>query len=766
MPFTTRERTFTLGTPLGEDELLIQTFEGSEHLSQPFHFKLTLLSERDDITPDKLIGKRVTLGIETADAERHWTGLVSSFTRLGTRKAAGTSDETLTTYHCEIVPWIRLMMLNEDCRIFQNQSIPEIVEAIFADFQFSDYEFQLTGTYEPLVYCTQYRETNFNFIARLLERAGIYYYFRHEAKTETLVLVDNKDGNPPLDPPQIRFGLHGNYQDGDTISGISRSELIRSGRIVTHDYNFEKPATDLTASADSMVKIGDNSNYERFISPAGYTERNQGEKLARLLVEVEESEHETLRGESDARLLTAGYVFDLEDHPDDDLNQRFLIVSVEHHGNNNLDGDGSSSYHNNFSVIPHDVPYRSPLTTARARMPGPQTAVVTGPPGEEIYTDKHGRVKVHFFWDRRDHHDDKSSCWLRVAQTWAGRGWGSFYLPRVGMEVIVDFLEGDPDRPIVIGCVYNGDNTPPYELPGEMTKSTIKTWSSKGGDGFNELRFEDKKGSEQVFIHAQKDLDLRVQNDSREWVEQDRHLVVKRDRLEEVHRSHHLYIKKDHAVEIAGDDNLKISGKQAIKISGSQSVKVDGAVGESFQSHSEQVASNYYLNAGANVVIEAGAMITLKVGGNYITISPAGVTIVGTIVMINSGGPQASGSAASLVPPLAVLAAAVADKAIPGQKMDVSPLGKTRPAKPPGHAAVHDPDADENKKKTHYIEVELVDDNGKPVAGESVRVTLPDGSTVAEGTTDEKGRYKVTHIDPGQCKVSFPNLDQDAWKPA
>lgn len=762
--FSTTQRTYLFETPLGEDELLIAGFEGSERLSRPFRFNLDVRSERDDIQPGDLIGKRVALRVETADDERHWTGVVSTFTRLATEQVAGSANDTLTTYHCEVVPWIWMLLLNEDSRIFQNLSIPDIVEKIFSDFGYKDYELQLNSSYDPLVYCTQYRETSFAFIARLLERAGIWYWFKHEDKLEKLILTDSPEGAPDLATPAIRYGLPGSYQESDVISAFDRRERIRSGRIVMRSYDFEKPAADLETRVESLVRMGDNSGFERYLHPGGYVDRGDGERIARLLMEAEEAGHATIDGASDARLLTPGYAFELEEHPDDGFNQKYLVVAVEHRGRNNLDEGEGASYHNTFSVIPHEVPFREPPVTPKPHIAGVQTAVVTGPSGEEIYTDEHGRIKIHLLWDRWGTADDKASCWARVMQGWAGNTWGSFVLPRIGMEVVVAFENGDPDFPLVIGCVYNGANKPPYPLPAEATKSTFKTNSSKGGGGFNELRFEDKKDNEQIFINAQKDIDVRVGHDSRAWVEQDSSLIVKRDRMEQTGRSHHAHVKKDRVAEIAGDDNLKVTGKQAIQIQGSQSLKVDSSVAESFQSHSAQVATNYYLDAGANVVVEAGAMITLKVGGNYITVSPAGVAIVGTIVLINSGGPQASGAAASLVPPIAVQQAATADTADPGKKTAVSMKSGQNKGRAPPDAPAHDPE--QSKDKTHHIEIELRDEAGQPVAGEAVEVTLPDGETVAAGTTNEKGLFKVEHIDAGNCKISFPDLDGNAWEEA
>ena len=756
MPISTAERLFDLSTPLGDDVLLVQRFEGRECLSTPFRFRLTLASEQEDIQPDELLGKRVTLRVYTDEDERHWTGWVASFERAGEARDTD-SDTRATRYLCEIVPWFWFLQLHEDSRIFQNQSIPEIVEALFKEFQFSDYELHLTGSYPPLVYCTQYQETTFNFISRLLERAGIHYFFRHEEDAEIMVLTDNRDNNPKLESETLPFHQQILLEERDGISWLSRRYASRTGRYVTSDYDFTKPSTDLKVSINSLIRTGNNADFERFRHPGGYTELTEGDQLTKVEIEAEEAEYETLEGSSNVRMLTPGYVFTLEDHPIEAMNEEYLIVSVDHSGTNNLSdlgGGEPSTYSNRFTVIPHRVTYRAPLKTPRARVRGPQTAVVTGPKSEEIYTDEYGRIKVHFFWDRRSKRNEKSSCWLRVAQVWAGRQWGAMFIPRIGQEVIVDFLDGDPDRPIVVGSVYNAENMPPYALPAEQTKSTIKTMSTKGGEGFNEIRFEDKKGSEQLFINAQKDMDLRVGNDRRTAIERDDHLVVERHRHADVHGNSHEHVKQDRIAEIGGDDHVTIAGLQTISIAGSQSLKVDGQVGESFKTHSESVTTNYYLNAGANVVIEAGAKLSLKVGGSFIDISAAGIFIQAPMVMINSGGGPASGIAASLVAPAKPVIAKLATRADPGKVFEGGG---------DGDEPEHDPDAEENQDKTHYIEVQLVDEEGNPVTGERVKFKLPNGK-IATRITNEEGVAKVVRIDPGNCEISFPGLDDKAWE--
>jgi type VI secretion system secreted protein VgrG len=333
----------------------------------------------------------------------------------------------------------------------------------------------------------------------------------------------------------------------------------------------------------------------------------------------------------------------------------------------------------------------------------------------------------------------------------------------VGQEVVVDFIEGDPDRPIITGRVYNAEHMPPYELPAEMTKSTTKSYSSKGGGGFNEIRLEDKKESEQIFIHGEKDLDIRIKNDRKEWIGQNRHLIVTRDKMEKIDRDSHINIARDGIHKIGRDHHLEIAGKSAVKVTGSHSTNVTGDVIEEFKAnHSSQVTQNLYLKA-MQIVIEASTGITLKVGGNFITIDPAGVAIKGMpMVQINSAGAALSGSPGSLVSPLSPTAALEAAKAKPGEASQ--PQSGSARLSAASDAPTHDPNAEENKDKKHWIEIELQDEAGLPVTGEPFRITLPDGSTVADGTTDDKGCARVENIDPGACTVTFPNLDQEAWK--
>jgi type VI secretion system secreted protein VgrG len=468
-----------------------------------------------------------------------------------------------------------------------------------------------------------------------------------------------------------------------------------------------------------------------------------------------------------------GRLFTLTNAPRGDQARDYLIVGASYDLRDNAyesSPEEPVTYRCGFTVLQSKQQFRPARITPRPIVRGTQTAMVVGPDGEEIYCDQYGRIKVLFHWDRYGKGDENSSCWIRVSQNLSGKRWGMVFIPRIGQEVIVDFLEGDPDRPIVIGAVYNGLEMPPYPLAEHKTKTVIfKSNSSLGGNGFNEIRIEDKKDEEQVFVHGEKDLDVRVKNDRREWIGRDRHLVVKRDKVEEVDRDEHGVVKRDRVEEVKRDDNLTVGGKQSISITGSHSLTVTGNVGEDFKmNHHESVTMNYSLKA-LQVVVEGLVGLTIKVGGSFITLTPAGIQIMGPLVMINSGGVPLMAPPVPAIAPMAALVADIADNADPGS-MDESYRRQHEALSPEDRKAKdapwHDPESPESKKKRHWIEIELIDDQGKPVPGERYRITLPDGTTLAEGTLDAKGRARVDGIDPGTCKVTFPDLDAPTWKPA
>ena len=635
----------------GEDDLLIEEMSGHEAVSELFEFRLRLLSEHDDIDPRKIIGKWAILRIETWDSrhmagERHWNGYVSRFAQTG-RAPSADGEGDLYTYECDIVPWFWMLTQHEDCRIFQNLSVPDIVETIFGEFAFSDYKLELTETHPQLEYCTQYNETTFDFISRLIEREGIHYYFRHndeggESK-HILVFTDNKDSNPALDPDELPFHHDGHAEDFDAIRSLSRNEQMRTRKVTLHDWDYKKRGS-VGENTPTVLDIGSDHELERYRYPGGFVaqsgaaDASAGKHLSKVIMEAEESSHLRFRGDSQIRTLAPGHTFTLYDHPFDAFNVEYLLLSVWHHGRNNLtaDGGGGGDYGNEFTLQPHDTGYRAPLATRKGQVRGPQTAIVVGPPGEEIYTDDLGRIKVRFPWDRKvpgrstDMPDDKATCWIRVAQMWAGNGYGTMFIPRVGMEVVVDFLEGDPDKPIAVGCVYNGINKPPYALPGEATKSTIKTLSSKGGGGTNELRFEDKKGSEELFIQAQKDFNVNVKASKHEGIGGNSDLKIGGYGRTYIKGEHDLRVDADSSTFVVGDflqgtkADLQLHAEQEVRVVGNNQVCV-----------SSPVSVDIF---GGKTVIEADKFISLKVGSNGIVIDPSGVSVIGTMIRLNSGG--------------------------------------------------------------------------------------------------------------------------------
>ena len=768
-------RPFRVKTSLGDDALLVDSFVGVERVSEPFRFLLRLLSPDPNVDMQSLLTQPAVLSLQLdTDTERHIHGNISRI------KLLEYGTDGMAAYEAEVVPWFWFLNLFSDCRIFQNMSVPDIVEKVFKDRGFSDFDARLQGTYSPRVYCVQYRETDFNFVSRLLEEEGIFYFFEQSEDKHTLVLADDVSAFAAC-PNQAtaRFSPStGGNMDEDSVATLEAEFRVQTGTASHTDYDFTKPNTSLFATLAGQQK-GEAYDY-----PGKYLTKDDGDHYARIRLEELEVNISTVRGESNCMGFECGYKFTLSDHYRDSANMDYTILMLEHHARNASYRAGTVDpfdYRNRFEAIPNSVPFRPPRRARKPVIEGTQTAVVVGKSGEEIWTDQYGRVVVQFFWDRQGTSDENSSCWIRVAQGWAGKQWGFICIPRIGQEVIVSFLEGDPDRPIITGSVYNAVEMPPYTLPDHQTQSTWKSMSSKGGGGFNEMRFEDDKGSEQIFIHGEKDMDMRIKNDRREWIGEDRHLVVTRDKLEKTGRDSHLDLTRDHIEKIGRDHHLTISGKEAISITGSHSLAVTGDVIEQFSgNHSSQVTQNLYLNA-MQVVIEATMGLTLNVGSNFITIDATGIAISGMpMVQINSAGSALSGSPGSLVSPLSPTDATDASDADPGAVTSVTPGTAATPASmslqdiPPAtpgkksaasNAPTHDPNSPANKNKTHYIEIKLVDDDGNPVAGEPYKITLADGTTVADGTLDDKGFARVDNIDPGTCQITFPSRDQQDWSP-
>lgn len=514
---TQATRHIAIETPLGEDALLLQSFSGHEEISRLFEYDLELLSEDYEINFDDIIGQNVTVRMELPEGGRRYlNGHISRFVQ-GVSKSP-----QFAQYRATMVPWLWFLTRTSDCRIFQEKTVPDIVKEVFSDLGFSDIEDRLSGGYRTWTYCVQYRETDFNFVSRLMEQEGIYYYFSHEQGKHTIVLCDSLSKHDPFgDYGQIDFIP--DTQSSAILERISEWTLekqVQSGKFAHIDYNFEKPSTSLMSNEEDP-KSHDRADYEIYDYPGEYSEKPDGDRYAKVRMEELAHSHEICSGQSDSRGICAGHLFTLTKHTRKDQNREYLIVSTDYQAaavDYETSGGTGALCACSFQVLPSSVQFRPERKTPKPVIQGTQTAVVTGPAGEEIYTDEHGRIKVQFHWDREGKYDENSSCWIRVSHGWAGAGWGAMYIPRIGHEVIVDFIEGDPDRPIITGRVYHGTNKPPYDLPAEKTKSTLKSDSTIGGGGFNELRFEDKKGSEEVFIHAEKDWNIQVKNCESETV--------------------------------------------------------------------------------------------------------------------------------------------------------------------------------------------------------------------------------------------------------
>jgi type VI secretion system secreted protein VgrG len=766
-------RQIAVGTPLGDDVLLLRGFTFREQLGRPFEMTLDMVSDTSDIKFADIVGQNVTVRIQKPmdDQTRYYNGIVRQFVQMP-------GSGRTTQYTATVVPWLWLLTRTSDCRIFQDKTVPDIIKEVFRVHGLTDFEDRLSGSYRTWEYCVQYRETDFNFVSRLMEQEGIYYFFTHENGKHKMTLVDSKSSHEPLAgyesipfrPPSTQF------REKEFIHEVAIAQEVQPGTYAHTDYDFKSPKKDLQTKS-LIQRQHAQADFELFDYPGVFVEYGEGESYSRVRIEELHTGFEVARCKTNARGVATGCKFTMADHPRADLNKDFLVVdSTVTASTDEFDSapgaTTGTTFQCGFECIDLQSQFRTARTTRKPEIRGPQTAVVAGPAGEEIHTDKYGRVKVQFHWDRYSKADENSSCWIRVSQAVAGKKWGQLFLPRIGQEVIVEFLEGDPDRPIITGRVYNGVVMPPYELPANKTMSTLKSNSSKGGAGFNEIRFEDKKGEEQIFIHGEKNQDIRIKNDRFEWIGNNRHLIVKKDKFEHVENKRHEIVDVDHMEEIGKDRHLKVKGKEAKEIADTQSLKVGGNVAEKFgANHSEDVGMSYYLKGGMTIVIEAGAGITLKCGGNSVVIDPAGVTVKGTMVtldgtmtMINSGpgSPAGSGSAGTIVPPTAPTAAEEADKADPGEVEDVK--ARQRELKAGKYGSTQVPPYKPNEEKKSWVEIKLVDKEGRGIAGERYRVELPDG-TVAEGTLNDKGEARLDGIDPGACNVTFPDRDGKAWKP-
>jgi type VI secretion system secreted protein VgrG len=600
-------------TPLGPNKLLLRSIKGEEHISGLFHFTLEMASEDNALDFEGLVGKPVTVSLGLANnSEHYFNGIIG-------RLVQDESNIRLTRYYAEIHPWLWLLTKSGDCRIFQNKTAPDIIEEIFNDLGFADFRIATKGTYDKREYCVQYNETNFNFVSRLMEDEGIFYFFEHSEDKHTLVLSDDADAHtacPGLDGKAVSFKQTMlDYTQDLAITRCLIEEQVVTDKYAVDDFNFETPSTDLKVEETAKDQRGKMRVYEY---PAGFLKKNEGEKRARLRLDSLEQPKKLIRGDGFVRAFVAGYKFQLKDHYRPDVNRTYVLRSVTHAAT-------QENYTNSFEAFPSDLTFRPPRLAPKPVIPGTQTAIVVGKSGEEIWTDKYGRVKVQFHWDQKGKNDENSSCWIRVDYGWAGKNWGGIFLPRIGQEVIVSYLDGDPDRPLITGAVYNSEQTVPYTLPAEQTKSTVKTNTSKGGGGFNEIRFEDKKDNQEIYVHAQKDQNIVIENDRTKKVLHNETNTIKQDRSTTIQEGNDTFVvaKGNRTFQVnTGNETYEVKGTRDLTVTGNET-HTDKA------NFTHKVTGNYELKVTGNLTIDVTGSVTIK--------SAMGMTHEASLAMTNKG---------------------------------------------------------------------------------------------------------------------------------
>ena len=676
------ERLMQIQTPLASDTLLFYQLRAQEELSRPFDFSLTLLSLDKAVNLDEVLGKPVCVQVQLPHSrQRYFSGYV-------TRLAQGGMVGRFHRYTATVRPWLWFLTRTADCRIFQEMTVPQILKKVFADHSTADFAFKLSACYRTWTYCVQYRETDFNFVSRLMEQEGIYYYFQHQQGRHTMVIADSTSAHTPfagykdlvyVDPARVL------RTDQERIDTWDQAREIQPCVYAQDDYDFERPSAALLTKKNASRKHAE-ADYEVYDFPGEYLQKADGDHYAAVRMDEYSTQFEQVRASTNAKGVCVGSTFELTGQDRDDQNREYLVVSASHELEyaeyEGLPDHSPAEFHSSFAAMPTTQQFRPARTNPKPLVQGPQTAVVVGPPGDEIYTDKYGRVKVQFPWDRYGKKDENSSCWMRVSHPWAGKNWGMIALPRIGQEVIVDFLDGDPDEPIITGRVYNAEQMPPYTLPNNMTQTGTKTRSTKGGDpsNFNEIRFEDKKGSEQLFIHAEKNQVIEVEHDETHWVGNDRtkkvdhdeRTTVKHDRTESVGHNEQIAIgenrtesvggnesisiTRDRTESVGGNENISVKQSQSLWVSKDQALSVTGdrsAIidkSETIKIGKDQTVSvgrnrltsvdhDDKLSVGKKLLIDAGEEIVLQTGSASITLQKNGTILIkGNDITLDGNG--------------------------------------------------------------------------------------------------------------------------------
>ena len=645
-----------------DDALRFRSLSATEEMGRLFEFSVLAVSDADaEVDPASLLGTLACVTLELSnDSQRHFHGMV---VRAGLESAVG----KLISWRLQLRPWLWQLTRRSDSRIYQNMTVENIIKDVFSKYSGVVVDWQLEGTQSPRPYCVQYRETDFNFVSRLMEEEGFYYFHRHTATSHTLVICNSMTKHAAFDGyATIKYrDSQDQMLDLEAITDWRQTHELTSGKVTLTDYDYLKPATPLKVDHSSTEPTAD-AVFEHYDFPGLYTETSRGSALASIRQQELDSRVLRISGfTSTVCALTAGYSFELEEHPlsSENVNHVVLSTRIDAQYAGYESGQGDNQFTCRFTAMRYAHVFRPERITPKPIIPGPQTAVVVGPSGQEIYTDPHGRAKVQFHWDRlngpNDH--DKKSCWVRVSSQWAGKAWGAISLPRIGQEVVVDFLEGDPDLPIITGRVYNAVQVPPYTLPDNKTVSTLKSQSSIGGTtaNANELRFEDKRGEEYIWFQAEKDMRHLVKNNSQTLIRGTEDRTVGGNLTEKVGGEHKVTVEGLHKMLVRGEQHVHVNGETSLSTPSNYSLWTADALFKTqatawnvskldfvVDGESKHSAGSIHLKAD-KIVLEGKQEISLKVGGSFIVISPGSVDIKGPMVNINTGGNASTASAAA-----------------------------------------------------------------------------------------------------------------------
>ncbi len=616
---------------LDDDSLVVRGFEGQETLSDDlflgchgFRYEIALASRRPDLSPEQMVDRQAELKLyRDGELIQRVHGIVRQFTQ-------GDIGHHHTFYSLTLVPALERLSLRHNSRIFQQKSVKDIITVLLSEMGVQEYAFSLTRELPVREFCVQYRETDLAFVQRLAAEEGLVYSFEHQLGKHTLLFSDSSELLPKLEMPIPYHNTAGGAVDEAYISGLQRRTQSHTSEVSLKDYSFKKPDYSFSQTQQGSEMAYQREGYQHFDAPGRYKDDTSGKAFSQVRLDYLRREAHTATGQSNHMQIRAGVRFELQEHLSQEMNRDWVAVSVRCKGTQDQaleesGGEGATTYENTFTLIPATMTWRAP-PQPKPQVDGPMIALVVGPEGEEIYCDEHGRVKLHFPWDRYSSGDEHSSCWVRVSQGWAGAQYGMMAIPRIGHEVIVSFLNGDPDQPIVTGRTYHASNTPPYPLPDNKTKMVIRS-DSHQGEGFNELSFEDQADSELVYLKAQKDMQMDVGNSRQERVNYNHTLDIGNDEEHIVANDRKVSVEGSQSHFTQGNDTREVAGDKHEKVSGDWAAKVQGAIG---------------VNADGDITIKSASKITLQVGGSFVVVDGSGVAIDGAKILLKSGGSPGS----------------------------------------------------------------------------------------------------------------------------